>query len=163
MRIADGQTLREFLGLDPGDRAVHQVETGLHADLARCRNEPEAPLDAVTSTLASSRTTTALLSPNSSATFFNSRSHMAPMARPTAVEPVNEIMPQSGWRTSAWPVSGPPGSTCSTPGGLGGLLEYACNQQATDDRALQVGLEHHRIAQRERRRARPAEAGISTM
>ncbi len=39
-------------------------------------------------------------------------------SRPTAVEPVNDTLRTSGWRTSARPATVPfPGSTLSTPGG----------------------------------------------
>src|ERR1035438_5425134 len=41
----------------------------------------------------------------------------APMWRPTAVDPVNEMTRTRGWVISASPVPGPPGSTCSSPSG----------------------------------------------
>ena len=57
------------------------------------------------------------LPPSSSVTRFSARPALAPISRPTAVEPVNEILSTPGWSTSAAPVSPSPVTTLRTPGG----------------------------------------------
>ena len=66
---------------------------------------------------ASAITMSALLPPSSSATRLSMPPAISPTRRPTAVEPVKEIIPTAGWRTSASPVSAAPGRTCRTPAG----------------------------------------------
>ena len=62
-------------------------------------------------------TISAELPPSSRWTRLSSRPASSPTRRPAAVEPVNEMMRTSGSVTTASPVSGPPGSTCSRPSG----------------------------------------------
>ena len=56
--------------------------------------------------------------PSSSVTLFSARPALAPISRPTAVEPVKAILSTSGWSTSAAPVSPSPVITFSTPSGM---------------------------------------------
>ncbi len=58
-----------------------------------------------------------LLPPSSSVTRFSARPHLAPISRPTTVEPVNATLSTPGWSTSAAPVSPAPVSTFSVPSG----------------------------------------------
>ena len=58
------------------------------------------------------------LPPSSSVTRLSARPALAPISRPTAVEPVNAILSTSGWSTSAAPVSPSPVTTLSTPSGM---------------------------------------------
>ncbi len=58
-----------------------------------------------------------LLPPSSSVTRFSARPHLAPISRPTAVEPVNATLSTPGWSTSAAPVSPSPVSTFRVPSG----------------------------------------------
>ena len=82
-----------------------------------CRNEPQAPADAAAGTSASSSTISAELPPSSRCTRLRCWPASAPTCRPTAVEPVNEMIRTTGSVISASPASGPPGSTCSSPAG----------------------------------------------
>ncbi len=82
-----------------------------------CRKAPQAPAELATSMSASSSTMRALLPPSSRLTRFSVRPAASPTIRPTAVEPVKEIIATSGWAASAPPGSASPGSTCSTPAG----------------------------------------------
>ena len=66
---------------------------------------------------ASGRTMFGLLPPSSSVTRLSARPHLAPISRPTAVEPVNATLSTPGCSTSAAPVSPSPVSTLSTPSG----------------------------------------------
>lgn len=75
--------------------------------------------------------------------------------RPAPVEPVKAMTRTSRWITRASPTSLPPGSTLSTPRGQPCLLEDAGQRDAAADRGARVGLEHHRVAQRQRRRDGP--------
>ena len=58
-----------------------------------------------------------LLPPSSSVTRFSARPHLAPISRPTAVEPVKATLSTPGWSTSAAPVSPSPVSTLTVPSG----------------------------------------------
>ena len=58
-----------------------------------------------------------LLPPSSSVTRFSERPHLAPISRPTAVEPVNATLSTPSESTSAAPVSPSPVSTFTVPGG----------------------------------------------
>ena len=58
------------------------------------------------------------LPPSSSVTRLSARPALAPISRPTAVEPVNAILSTSGWSTSAAPVEPSPVMTLSTPSGI---------------------------------------------
>ncbi len=82
-----------------------------------CRKAPQAPAELATSMSASSSTMSALLPPSSRLTRFSVRPAASPTRRPTAVEPVKEIIATSGFAASAPPGSASPGSTCSTPAG----------------------------------------------
>ena len=55
--------------------------------------------------------------PSSRFTFFRSWPAWAAIRRPAATEPVKAMRSTPGWRTSASPVSGPPVSMLTTPGG----------------------------------------------
>ena len=57
------------------------------------------------------------LPPSSSVTRFSARPALAPISRPTTVEPVKAILSTSSWSTSAAPVSPSPVITLSTPSG----------------------------------------------
>ena len=57
------------------------------------------------------------LPPSSSVTRLSERPVLAPISRPTSVEPVKAIFSTPGWSTSAAPVSPSPVTTLSTPGG----------------------------------------------
>ena len=57
------------------------------------------------------------LPPSSSVTRFSARPALAPISRPTAVEPVKAILSTPRWSTSAAPVSPSPVMTLMTPGG----------------------------------------------
>ena len=58
------------------------------------------------------------LPPSSSVTRFSALPALAPISRPTAVDPVNAILSTPGWSTSAAPVSPSPVTTFSTPAGM---------------------------------------------
>ena len=66
---------------------------------------------------ASGRITLGDLPPSSSVTRLSARPALAPISRPTAVEPVKAILSTPGWSTSAAPVEPSPVRTLSTPGG----------------------------------------------
>ena len=57
------------------------------------------------------------LPPSSSVTRLSARPALAPISRPTAVEPVKAILSTPGWSTSAAPVSPSPVTTLRTPSG----------------------------------------------
>ena len=57
------------------------------------------------------------LPPSSSVTRLSARPALAPISRPTSVEPVNATLSTSACSTSAAPVLPSPVSTFSTPGG----------------------------------------------
>src|SRR5947209_20208426 len=57
------------------------------------------------------------LPPSSSATRLSDAPALAPTSRPTAVDPVNEIIATFGSAVSAAPGSASPGSTWKTPAG----------------------------------------------
>ena len=59
----------------------------------------------------------ALLPPSSSVTRLSIRPALAPISRPTAVDPVNAIFCTPGWSTIAAPVSPSPVITLTTPSG----------------------------------------------
>jgi hypothetical protein len=82
-----------------------------------CRNALHAPAELATSRSASSSTISALLPPSSSETFFRVPPAAAPTRRPTALDPVNEIIATFGSSARAEPASASPGSTCSRPSG----------------------------------------------
>ena len=56
--------------------------------------------------------------PSSSVTRLSAAPALAPISRPTTVEPVKAILFTSGWSTSAAPVSPSPVTTFSTPSGI---------------------------------------------
>ena len=58
-----------------------------------------------------------LLPPSSSVTRLSERPALAPISRPTAVEPVNAILWTPGWSTIAAPVSPSPVRMFTTPSG----------------------------------------------
>ena len=58
------------------------------------------------------------LPPSSSVTRLSARPALAPISRPTTVEPVKAILSTPGWSTSAAPVSPSPVTTLTTPGGM---------------------------------------------
>ena len=99
---------------------------------------------------ASGRMMFGLLPPSSSVTRFSARPHLAPISRPTAVEPVNATLSTPGWSTSAAPVSPSPVSTFSVPSGKPGLERELAEAQRGQRRLL-GGLEHQRAARGERR------------
>ncbi len=119
-----------------------------------CRNEPHAPADAAPGTSASSSTISAELPPSSRCTRLRCWPASAPTCRPTAVDPVNEMIRTTGSVISASPASGPPGSTCSTPLGQAGLLEHPGQHHPAAHRGPRVRLQHHRVAQGQRGRHR---------
>ena len=116
-----------------------------------CRNEPQAPAEAAFATSTSSRMTRAELPPSSRCVRLRWRAASSPMRRPTAVEPVNEMIRTSGSVISASPVSGTAGQHVQQALGQPGLLEDPGEHDAAADRGARVRLEHHRVAERERR------------
>ena len=74
-------------------------------------------MPAISAGSASASTMAADLPPSSSEQRLSCSPHAAPIALPAAVEPVKVILSTSGCATSALPVSGPPGTTESTPSG----------------------------------------------
>ena len=58
-----------------------------------------------------------LLPPSSSVSRFSERPHLAPISRPTTVDPVNATLSTPGLSTSAAPVEPSPVSTLSVPSG----------------------------------------------
>ena len=85
----------------------------------------------VLSMSASSRMIAADLPPSSRLTLLSCSPHRAAMRRPTALEPVNAILSTPGWRTSASPISGPPGSTDTTPSGRSSCSIISANHKAS--------------------------------
>ena len=81
------------------------------------KNEPKAAALTAASRSASSSTMTAELPPSSRWARLRCRAASSPTLRPAAVEPVKEMTRTRGSAISAWPVSAPPGSTCSRPSG----------------------------------------------
>src|SRR5215217_3955439 len=55
--------------------------------------------------------------PSSRVTRLSARPALAPISRPTSVEPVNAILSTPGWSTSAAPVPPSPVTTLTTPSG----------------------------------------------
>ena len=66
---------------------------------------------------ASGRMMFGLLPPSSSVTRLSALPHLAPISRPTTVEPVKATLSTPGLSTSAAPVSPSPVSTLTVPGG----------------------------------------------
>jgi hypothetical protein len=58
------------------------------------------------------------LPPSSSVIRLSAAPALAPISRPTAVEPVKAILSTPGWSTIADPVSPPPVRTLRTPSGM---------------------------------------------
>ena len=81
------------------------------------KNDPNAAALTAASRSASSSTMSAELPPSSRCARLRCRAAASPTLRPAALDPVNEITRTRGSATSAWPVSAPPGSTCSRPSG----------------------------------------------
>jgi hypothetical protein len=79
--------------------------------------DPHAAAVTARSMSTSSSTISAEFPPSSRCTRLSRRPAISPMCLPTEVDPVNETTRVSGWVTTASPVSGPPGSTCSSPSG----------------------------------------------
>jgi hypothetical protein len=106
------------------------VRNGSAIDSSRISREPvvqiwpalKKPLNRTPATawsMSASRNTTLGLFPPSSRVTGRTRSAAARrISLPTAVLPVNEILSMWGWRTRAAPVSGPPLTTLTTPGGM---------------------------------------------
>ena len=96
------------------------------------------------------------LPPHSSATcFMFDWPAYCRISLPTSVEPVNVILVTSGCSASALPATSPrPLTTLSTPGGSAGLDEQFGEPQAAHRRLL-GGLQHDRVAGRERGRDLP--------
>ena len=99
---------------------------------------------------ASSRMIAADLPPSSRLTRLSCSPHRAAIRRPTALEPVNAILSTPGWRTSASPTSGPPGSTDTTPSGRPDLLDHLGQPQSVQ-RGFGRGLDDDRAAGDQRR------------
>ena len=59
-----------------------------------------------------------LLPPSSSVSRLSDSPHLAPISRPTAVEPVKAILSTPGCSTSAAPVAPSPATTLTTPSGI---------------------------------------------
>ena len=98
------------------------------------------------------RTTCGLLPPSSSEIALTSVSPIARRSdRPTSVEPVNAILSTAGWRARASPMT-PPGplTTLRTPSGSPASAASSASRSARQ-RRLARGLEHDRVARRERR------------
>ena len=76
--------------------------------------------------------------------------------RPTSVEPVKAILSTPGCSTSAAPVAPSPVTTLSTPGGRPASCSEFGEQQR-GERGELGGLQHHRVAERERRRDLPGQ------
>ncbi len=67
---------------------------------------------------ASSSTIAADLPPSSRVRGRSSRPQSSAISRPTAVEPVKATLSMPWWRTRCRPVSGPPVTMFTTPGGM---------------------------------------------
>src|SRR5579875_1566523 len=81
------------------------------------KKEPKAPADEARSRSASSNTMNGEFPPSSSETRLSVRPAASPTSRPTAVEPVNEIISTFGSTVRAAPGSASPGSTWNTSSG----------------------------------------------
>jgi hypothetical protein len=81
------------------------------------KQAPTIAASARASRSASSNTMNGALPPNSRCTRLSVSAAVFITFLPVPVEPVTEIMRRSGCSTSAWPVSLPPVTTLSTPGG----------------------------------------------
>ena len=104
---------------------------------------------------ASSSTMSALLPPSSRLTRFSVRPAASPTIRPTAVEPVKEIIATSGWAASAPPGSASPGSMCSTPSGSPASSNSRASSTPPETGGLHVGLQDDGVAEGQRGRDRP--------
>ena len=91
-----------------------------------------------------------LLPPSSSVTRLSARPHLAPISRPTAVEPVKATLSTPGWSTSAAPVSPSPVSTLTRARGEAGLERQLAEPQRRQRRLL-GRLQDDRAARGERR------------
>ena len=139
-----------------GDAALHQVTSRRHADLTLVQERPPRPnghglfdVDVVQDD--QRRVPTQLqVHPSSGA-----RRRARPTARPARVDPVNEIIATFGSVTSASPTSAPPGSTLNTPRWHAGLLEHASQNDPAGYGGPGIGLQQHRVAERQRRPDRP--------
>ena len=101
---------------------------------------------------ASSSTIVGDLPPSSSEIGISFSAAMCASVRPVDVPPVKVTLPTPGWRTIASPITEPrPVSTDSSPDGSAGLVDDPRQRQRHQRRPL-GGLEHHRVAGRERRR-----------
>ena len=94
------------------------------------------------------------LPPSSSVTRLSARPALAPISRPTAVEPVNAILSTPGWSTSAAPVSPSPVTHVEHARREADLQRQLAEAQRRQRRLL-GGLEHDRAARRERRAELP--------
>ena len=104
---------------------------------------------------ASANTTLADLPPSSSVTRLIVCAAPAAIERPTSVEPVNATLATSGCSTSRCPQVRPgPATTLTTPSGRPGLDRDPLELERGQRRQL-GGLEHHRVAGRQRRRELP--------
>ena len=104
---------------------------------------------------ASARTMFGDLPPSSSVTRLSARPAVAPISRPTAVEPVKAILSTPGCSTSAAPVAPSPVTTLTTPSGIPASSAELAEPQGGQRRLL-GGLEDHRAAGRQRRAELPA-------
>ena len=98
---------------------------------------------------ASSKTTTGALPPSSRCTRLSVSAACAAIHLPVSTEPVSETMSTSGCSTSAAPVSLPPAMTLSTPLGRNSAGELGQLERGHGRRL--GGLEHDRVAGRQRR------------
>ena len=101
-------------------------------------------------TSASSRMIAADLPPSSRLTRLSCSPHRAAMRRPTALEPVNAILSTPGWRTSASPMSGPPGQHRHHALGQVQLLDHFGQPQSVQGR-FGRGFDDDRAARDQRR------------
>src|ERR1700753_2471030 len=116
------------------------------------RNALPTPTLTARLTSASSRITLAALPPSSSATLAMRSAAAWVIARPVAVEPVNDTMSTPGCAAIAAPTSGAAPVTESTPPARTPRLVGRVEQQVGDERRQLARLEHDRAARRQGRR-----------
>ena len=100
---------------------------------------------------ASGNTMNGLLPPSSSDTRLTRSAAAAWIALPVATEPVNEIASTAGWSTRAAPTTSPGALHDVEHPGRDARLEGDLGHQHGRHRCLLGGLEHDRVARRQRR------------
>ena len=114
-------------------------------------NDPKAPADAAAPGRRRRSTISAELPPSSRCARLRCRAASSPTLRPAAVDPVKLITRTGGSVNQRLARVRATGQHVQHALGQPGLLEDPGERHAAGDRGARIGLEHHRVAERERR------------